>query len=104
MKLQILAAYAALVSLSAAPALAGDAITAKLSAPVAANTKFIAGGAMFKCQADLCVALNTGQIKTGSLSRSERVAKYNRLMEIELELGDAARYPGKDAFPRSARG
>ncbi|HET8567494.1 MAG TPA: phosphopyruvate hydratase [Candidatus Limnocylindria bacterium] len=54
--------------------------------------------------ADLAVALNTGQIKTGSLSRSERVAKYNRLMEIELELGDAARYPGRDAFPRSARG
>ncbi len=54
--------------------------------------------------ADLCVALNTGQIKTGSLSRSERVAKYNRLMEIELELGDAARYPGTDTFPRFARG
>ena len=54
--------------------------------------------------ADLCVALNTGQIKTGSLSRSERVAKYNRLMEIELELGDAARYPGRDAFPRFRRG
>jgi enolase len=54
--------------------------------------------------ADLCVALNTGQIKTGSLSRSERVAKYNRLMEIELELGDAARYPGPDTFPRFARG
>ena len=53
--------------------------------------------------ADLSVALNTGQIKTGSLSRSERVAKYNRLMEIELELGDAARYPGRDAFPRSRR-
>ena len=53
--------------------------------------------------ADLCVALNTGQIKTGSLSRSERVAKYNRLMEIELELGDAARYPGRDTFPRFAR-
>ena len=53
--------------------------------------------------ADLCVALNTGQIKTGSLSRSERVAKYNRLMEIELELGDAARYPGQDTFPRFAR-
>jgi enolase len=53
--------------------------------------------------ADLCVALNTGQIKTGSLSRSERVAKYNRLMEIELELGDAGRYPGRDAFPRSRR-
>ena len=54
--------------------------------------------------ADLCVALNTGQIKTGSLSRSERVAKYNRLMEIEIELGDAARFPGRDAFPRSAGG
>ncbi|MGH2377914.1 MAG: phosphopyruvate hydratase [Candidatus Limnocylindria bacterium] len=54
--------------------------------------------------ADLCVALNTGQIKTGSLSRSERVAKYNRLMEIELELGDAARFPGRDAFPRFRRG
>jgi len=53
--------------------------------------------------ADLVVALNTGQIKTGSLSRSERVAKYNRLMEIEIELQDAARYPGKDAFPRFGR-
>lgn len=53
--------------------------------------------------ADLAVALNTGQIKTGSLSRSERVAKYNRLMEIELELGEAARYPGRDAFPRFHR-
>jgi len=54
--------------------------------------------------ADLAVALNTGQIKTGSLSRSERIAKYNRLMEIELELGDAARYPGRDAFPRFRSG
>jgi len=53
--------------------------------------------------ADLSVALNTGQIKTGSLSRSERVAKYNRLMEIEIELQDAARYPGRDAFPRFGR-
>jgi enolase len=53
--------------------------------------------------ADLVVALNTGQIKTGSLSRSERVAKYNRLMEIEIELQDAARYPGRDAFPRFGR-
>ena len=51
--------------------------------------------------ADLAVALNVGQIKTGSLSRSERVAKYNRLMEIEMELGAAARYPGREAFPRS---
>ncbi|MEP6693261.1 MAG: phosphopyruvate hydratase [Chloroflexota bacterium] len=53
--------------------------------------------------ADLAVALNTGQIKTGSLSRSERNAKYNRLMEIEIELQDAARYPGQDAFPRFGR-
>src|SRR3990172_979355 len=51
----------------------------------------------------LSVPLNTPHIKTGSLSRSERVAKYNRLMEIELELGEAARYPGRDAFPRSRR-
>jgi enolase len=53
--------------------------------------------------ADLAVALNSGQIKTGSLSRSERNAKYNRLMEIENELQDAARYPGRDAFARFGR-
>jgi enolase len=53
--------------------------------------------------ADLAVALNSGQIKTGSLSRSERNAKYNRLLEIENELQDAARYPGRDAFPRFGR-
>ncbi len=44
--------------------------------------------------ADLAVALNTGQIKTGSLSRSDRVAKYNQLLRIEEELGDMAYYPG----------
>jgi enolase len=48
--------------------------------------------------ADLAVALNTGQIKTGSISRSERTAKYNRLLRIEEELGDAADYPGASAF------
>lgn len=48
--------------------------------------------------ADLAVALNTGQIKTGAPSRSERVAKYNRLLRIEEELGEAAVYPGKNAF------
>jgi enolase len=48
--------------------------------------------------ADLAVALNTGQIKTGSISRSERIAKYNRLLRIEEELGDAAVYPGAGAF------
>lgn len=57
MKLQILAACAALATFSAGSALAGDAITAKLSAPVAAKVKFIAGGAMFNCEADTCVAL-----------------------------------------------
>jgi len=44
--------------------------------------------------ADLAVALNTGQIKTGSLSRSDRIAKYNQLLRIEEDLGDAAYYPG----------
>jgi len=48
--------------------------------------------------ADLVVATNTGQIKTGSLSRSERIAKYNRLLRIEEELGDAAEYAGRRAF------
>ena len=46
--------------------------------------------------ADLAVALNTGQIKTGSASRSDRIAKYNRLLRIEEELGSAAYYPGRD--------
>ena len=48
--------------------------------------------------ADLAVALNTCQIKTGAPSRSERVAKYNRLLRIEEELGSAAQYPGMNAF------
>ncbi len=48
--------------------------------------------------ADLVVALNTGQIKTGSMSRSERIAKYNRLLRIEEELADAAVYAGRTAF------
>ncbi|TQO19284.1 enolase [Rhodoglobus vestalii] len=50
--------------------------------------------------ADLAVALNTGQIKTGAPARSERVAKYNQLLRIEEELGDAAVYAGRSAFPR----
>ena len=48
--------------------------------------------------ADLAVATNTGQIKTGSLSRSDRVAKYNQLLRIESQLGDKAVYPGKSVF------
>jgi enolase len=46
--------------------------------------------------ADLAVALNTGQIKTGSASRSDRVAKYNRLLRIEEELGTTGTFLGKD--------
>ena len=48
--------------------------------------------------ADIAVGTNAGQIKTGSLSRSDRIAKYNQLLRIEEDLGDAARYPGREAF------
>jgi len=48
--------------------------------------------------ADLAVATNAGQIKTGSLCRSDRIAKYNQLLRIEEDLGDSAKYPGKKAF------
>jgi enolase len=48
--------------------------------------------------ADLAVGTNAGQIKTGSLSRTDRVAKYNQLLRIEEDLRGAARYPGYDAF------
>jgi enolase len=51
--------------------------------------------------ADLSVATRSGQIKTGSLSRSDRIAKYNRLLKIEAELGDKATYAGKSAFKRA---
>jgi enolase len=54
--------------------------------------------------ADLAVAVNCGQIKTGAPARSERVAKYNQLLRIEEELDEAARYAGADAFPRFAPG
>ena len=52
--------------------------------------------------ADLAVATNAGQIKTGATARSDRVAKYNQLIRIEEELGGEAWYPGWDAFPRAA--
>ena len=48
--------------------------------------------------ADIAVGSNSGQIKTGSLSRSDRTAKYNQLLRIEEDLGDAASYPGRDVF------
>ncbi|GAB2668761.1 phosphopyruvate hydratase [Gordonia jinhuaensis] len=54
--------------------------------------------------ADLAVACNCGQIKTGAPARSERVAKYNQLLRIEEGLGDAARYAGDQAFPRYTAG
>jgi len=53
--------------------------------------------------ADLAVATNSGQLKTGAPSRGERTAKYNQLLRIEEELGERARYPGWDAFPRLRR-
>jgi len=52
--------------------------------------------------ADLAVALDCGMIKTGSASRSDRIAKYNQLLRIEEELGSAARYAGRSCFPRRA--
>ena len=48
--------------------------------------------------ADIAVGTNAGQIKTGSLSRSDRMAKYNQLLRIEEDLGDMAEYPGRAAF------
>ncbi len=54
--------------------------------------------------ADLAVATAVGQIKTGSMSRSDRVAKYNQLLRISEQLGDTARYPGRDAFPLGKTG
>ena len=53
--------------------------------------------------ADLAVACDCGMIKTGSASRSDRTAKYNQLLRIEEELGLAARYAGKGAFPRARK-
>jgi enolase len=50
--------------------------------------------------ADIAVGTNALQIKTGSLSRSERVAKYNQLLRIEEDLGESVSYPGRQAFPR----
>ena len=52
--------------------------------------------------ADIAVATNAGQIKTGSLSRSDRMAKYNQLIRIEEELGDTARYAGRGALKAGA--
>ena len=53
--------------------------------------------------ADLSVALESGQIKTGSMSRSDRMAKYNQLLRIENELGSASRYVGGEVFKKDKR-
>ena len=53
--------------------------------------------------ADLAVALNAGQIKTGAPARSDRIAKYNQLLRIEEDLGDSAIYPGLKAFSNLRR-
>jgi enolase len=53
--------------------------------------------------ADLAVATNVGQIKTGSASRSDRTAKYNQLLRIEQQLGSRAVYPGRSAFPSASQ-
>ena len=58
------------------------------------------GGPRDSTIADLAVATNCGQIKTGSLSRSDRLAKYNQLIRIEEQLGSAARYAGKSVLRR----
>lgn len=73
MKLQILAACAALVSLSAGSAFAEDAVTAKLAAPVAEKVKFIAGGAMFNCDGDVCIA-NAATSQTFATSTCKQIA------------------------------
>ncbi len=75
-----------------------DAISTAKAAAYSAVVSHRSGETEDTTIADLVVATGTGQIKTGSLSRSDRVAKYNRLMKIEDELGDKAVYAGRSAF------
>jgi enolase len=78
-----------------------DAINLARSAGWTAMVSHRSGETEDTTIADFVVAMGTGQIKSGAPSRSERVAKYNRLMRIEGELGDAARYPGRAALSGS---
>ncbi len=78
-----------------------DAINLARSAGWTAQVSHRSGETEDTTIADFVVAMGTGQIKSGAPSRSERVAKYNRLMRIEGELGDAARYPGRAALSGS---
>ncbi|HEY6012937.1 MAG TPA: phosphopyruvate hydratase, partial [Candidatus Limnocylindrales bacterium] len=75
-----------------------DAINLARSAGWTAMVSHRSGETEDTTIADFVVAMGTGQIKSGAPSRSERVAKYNRLLRIEGELGDAARYPGRAAL------
>jgi enolase len=76
-----------------------DAIERSQRAGWAAVVSHRSGETVDATIADLVVAFNTGQIKTGAPARSDRVAKYNQLLRIEQELGDIARYAGRKAFP-----
>ena len=75
-----------------------DAIQTAVRAGYTAVTSHRSGETEDTTIADLSVAVNAGQIKTGAPSRTDRVAKYNRLLRIEEELGDTAYYPGKEAW------
>ncbi|MEE8427661.1 MAG: phosphopyruvate hydratase [Woeseiaceae bacterium] len=76
-----------------------DAITMAVDAGFTAVISHRSGETSDTTIADIAVGTRATQIKTGSLSRSDRIAKYNRLLRIEEELGDAARYAAKEAFP-----
>lgn len=76
-----------------------DAVDMALRARYTAVISHRSGETEDSTIADLAVALNSGQIKTGAPSRSDRVAKYNQLLRIEEQLGRSARYAGKSAFP-----
>ena len=77
-----------------------DAVALATSAGYASMMSHRSGETEDTTIADLAVAVNCGQIKTGAPARSERVAKYNQLLRIEEELSDAGRYAGRRAFPR----
>ncbi|HZD53155.1 MAG TPA: phosphopyruvate hydratase [Woeseiaceae bacterium] len=76
-----------------------DAITMAVTAGFSAVVSHRSGETCDSTIADIAVGTPASQIKTGSLSRSDRIAKYNRLLRIEEELGPAAGYAGRDAFP-----
>jgi enolase len=77
-----------------------EAVTMAQRAGFTAMTSHRSGETEDTTIADLSVAINGGQIKTGATARGERINKYNQLLRIEEQLGDAARYAGKSAFPR----